>query len=163
MKHNISFLFTAILVIAIFFSSCSGSKEMRQTKRNIDGAWTVQTVSVEGNSAPMNLLVFNEANFKCFIGSVWTLSKKNSGYYEIPAYGKDCAAIKRYIYWSINQEKAALKEFHFKRLDENKKAIDNTDDYKMEISLLNENSMQLRFNTMVEGKAAVLVYNFTRN
>ena len=133
-------------------------------RSNIYGTWTVQTVSVEGvATSPMNALVFNEANLKCFIGSMWTLrSRTNIGQYDIPNYGKDCSAVKRSIQWSIKLEKDGVKEIRFTRLDENKKALDNAE-YRMTISLLNENSMQLRYATSIDDKPGILLYNFTRN
>lgn len=148
----------------LLLASCSGTKESRQMKKSIDGEWTVQTVTVEGISGMVNATVFNEASFKCFIGSVWSFESNNSsGFYGLQSNGKECPAIKRYIRWSIYEPKGGEREFQFKRLDDKKNVMDNGDGYRLQVSMLNETSMQLRSNITFEGKAAAIVYNFSKN
>ena len=155
------------VLAALFFTgvlaSCSVSKEAKKIKNNIDGNWTVQTVTVEGITGTVNATVFNEASFKCFIGSTWTFESNNStGFYGLQSNGAACPAVKRNIRWSIYEPKDAEKEFQFKRLDDKKNAMDNGDGYRLQITMLNETAMQLRSNITFEGKPAALVYNFTK-
>lgn len=156
------------VLAAVFFASvlasCSVSKEAKKMKNSIDGSWTVQTVTVEGITGTVNATVFNEASFKCFIGSTWTFESNNStGFYGLQSNGAACPAVKRNIRWSIYEPKDAEKEFQFKRLDDKKNAMDNGDGYRLQVSMLTETNMQLRSNISFEGKPAAIVYNFTKN
>lgn len=162
--NKIAATILSVMVSMTFLQACSGTKEARKIRKGIDGEWTVQTVTVEGVSGMINTTVFNEANFKCFIGSVWNFESNNStGFYGLQSNGASCPAIKRYIRWSIYEPKDAVKEFQFKRLDDKKNPMDNGDGYRMDITIQNETSMQLRSNITFEGKPVAIVYNFSKN
>ncbi|MEO6489262.1 MAG: hypothetical protein ABIO04_04905, partial [Ferruginibacter sp.] len=73
-----------LLFLILFLVSCSTSKEARTYKRSIDGNWQLQTVVTEGIAGKVQALVFNEADFNCFIGSSWNFNDHNSlGSYSI--------------------------------------------------------------------------------
>lgn len=160
-----SFVIYSFLMIFIY-SSCSTSKEARTYKKTIDGSWQLQTVVTEGISGKVKALVFNEADFNCFIGSNWNFNDRNSlGTYTITKNADECVSIKRNIRWSIYEATGTEpKLFQFKRLDDNYKEVDDGGaGFRFTIVQVSDNSMQLKSNITFEGKPASFVYNFVRN
>ncbi len=160
--RKISGLF--VLCAALFlFTACSVSKEARTMKSTINGTWTLQTVDVQGINAKFKATVFNEADYNCFIGSVWTFISNNSmGTYTLSA-AAGCPAITRNIRWSVYEPKGEEKRFQFKKLDEKKNPLDNNDGFRLGVNAITDNSMQLTSAITFEGKPATIVYNFVKN
>jgi hypothetical protein len=154
-------LFTALLMI--IFISCSTSKEARSMKRDIKGDWVLQTVTAEGITGVVKTSVFNEADLGCFIGSEWNFISNNSmGSYTLVDKSKSCTQLKRLIRWSIYEPEGAAKQFQFKRLDDNKNAMDNGDGYRLTVIEVNDNNFKLRSDVNVDGKSGALIYNFVK-
>ncbi len=154
----------SLLLIGFFFISCSTSKEARTYKKSIDGNWQLQTVVTEGITGKVKALVFNEADFNCFIGSNWNFNDHNSlGSYSITKNADECVSIKRNIRWSIYEATGnEPKLFQFKRLDDKYKEIDDGGGFRFTIEQVNDKTMQLRSNITFEGKPASFIYNFVR-
>ena len=153
-----------LFVIALMLASCTASKEARTYKKTINGNWQLQTVVSEGIMGKIKAQVFNEADFNCFIGSLWNFNANNSlGSYTIAKNAGECVAIKRNIRWSIFEEKDQPKLFQFKRLDDKLKEIDEGGGgFRFTIVLLDKNTMQLRSDITFEGRPAAFIYNFVR-
>lgn len=155
---SIGFIFTIFLLTA-----CSASKEARTMKGSINGTWTLQTITIEGNNSIINAKVFNEADNNCFIGSSWNFIANNSkGSYTLPNGTGGCVATTRNIRWSIYEPKGEEKEFQFKRLDEKNNPMDDNNGYRLHIASLNETGMQLKSTISYEGKPVNIVYNFVK-
>ncbi len=157
---------TALLLtlIVCLFTSCSSSKEARTYKKTINGNWQLQTVTTEGIMGKVKVLLFNEADFNCFIGSSWKFNDANSlGSYDISKNGTECDAVKRDIRWTIYEAPNEPKLLQFKRLDEKLKTMDDGAGFRFTIVQLDNNKMQLRSNITFENKPATLVYNFVKN
>ncbi|MEO6489599.1 MAG: hypothetical protein ABIO04_06635, partial [Ferruginibacter sp.] len=109
-------------------------------------------------------LVFNEADFNCFIGSSWNFNDHNSlGSYSIDKNANECAAIKRNFRWSIYEATASEpKLFQFKRLDDKYKEIDEGSGFRFTIMQVDDKTMQLKSNITFEGKPASFIYNFVK-
>ena len=132
-------------------------------KHSINGAWTLQTINVQGIAAKFKATVFNEADYNCFIGSSWTFVSNNSmGMYTLPA-AAGCGAIARNIRWSIYEPSGNEKQFQFKRLDDKKNPMDNNDGFRLRVVSLTDTNMQLTSAIVFEGKPATIVYNFVKN
>jgi Lipocalin-like domain len=161
MKRN----YLALLLITILFIGCATSKEARTYKKTIDGNWQLKTVVTEGITGKVKALVFNEADFNCFIGSNWTFNDRNSlGTYTIDQNAGECVGIKRNIRWSIYEAtEKDPKLFQFKRLDDKYKEIDDGAGFRFTIVQADDNTLQLRSNVDFEGKPVAFVYNFVRN
>lgn len=156
-------IIVSCLSIVMVISSCSSSKEARKWKNDINGTWTLQTITTDGINGKFNAKVFNEADYTCFIGSTWTFVANNSsGSYMLDGNTKDCAALTRLIKWSIYEPKGAEKEFQFKRMDTKKAALDNGDGFRLKVITVDDKAMQLRSNITFEGKPAGIIYNFTK-
>ena len=155
-------LITALAIV--IFTSCSVSKEARSIKKNINGNWILQTVTVEGITGVVKTTVFNEADLSCFIGSEWNFISNNSmGSYNLVDKSKNCTPVKRFIRWSIYEPKDAAKEFQFKRLDDKKNAMDNGDGYRLIVTEHGDNNLKLRSDIVFEGRSSAIIYNFVKN
>ena len=155
-------LITALAIV--IFTSCSVSKEARSIKKNINGNWILQTVTVEGITGVVKTTVFNEADLSCFIGSEWNFISNNSmGSYNLVDKSKNCTPVKRFIRWSIYEPKDAAKEFQFKRLDDKKNAMDNGDGYRLIVTEHGDNNLKLRSDIDFEGRSSAIIYNFVKN
>ncbi len=154
-------LITALTILV--FSSCSVSNEARSMKKNINGNWILETATVEGISGVLKTRVFNEADLACFIGSEWNFISNNSmGSYTIVDNNKNCTPVKRFIRWSIYEPKDAAKEFQFKRLDDNKNAMDNGDGYRLTIIEHGDTNLKLRSDIVFNGIAGAIIYKFVK-
>ena len=155
-------------LLIFFFSvsvlaSCSMSKQARSYRNDIAGKWLLQTIVSEGISGSVKTVLFEEADFNCFIGSNWSFTAHNSlGSYAIGA-STGCNPIKRDIRWSIYEAKDEPKLLQFKRLDSKLKEVDaNSGGFRFTIVELTATSMKLRSDITFEGKPAAFVYNFIR-
>jgi hypothetical protein len=152
-----------VILVALSFSACSVSKEARSMRRDINGDWVLQTITTEGITGVTKTKIFNEAEFGCFIGSEWNFISNNSmGSYNLVDKSKDCVPLKRYIRWSIYEPKDLPKEFQFKRLDDNKNAMDNGDGYRLTVTELDNDHMKLRSELVFAGHAGAIIYNFVK-
>ncbi len=154
-------LMTALAII--LFTSCSVSKEARSIKRNINGNWILETVTVEGIAGVVKTKVFNEEDLSCFIGSEWNFISNNSmGSYTLVDKSKNCTQLQRFIRWSVYEPEGTPKEFQFKRLDDKKNAMDNGDGYRLTVTDITDNNLRLRSNIVFEGKPGAIIYNFVK-
>ena len=153
--------FFALISCAI--ASCSMSKEARSYRRDIAGKWQLQTIVSEGIKGSAKTVLFDEADFNCFIGSNWSFTDHNSlGSYTISATA-GCNPLKRDFRWSIYEAKDEPKLLQFKRLDTKLKEIDaNNSGFRFTIVELSGTSMKLKSDITFEGKPAAFVYNFIR-
>lgn len=153
--------FFVMLITAI--SSCSMSKEARSYRRDIAGKWQLQTIVSEGIQGTVKTVLFDEADFNCFIGSNWSFTDHNSlGSYTISATA-GCNPLKRDIRWSIYEAKDEPKLLQFKRLDNKLKEVDaNSSGFRFTIVELTKTSMKLKSDLTFEGKPAAFIFNFTR-
>lgn len=145
--------------------SCSGTKEGRDYRRTIDGNWQLQTITTEGITGKIKAQILNEADFNCFVGSIWNFNKNNSlGSYTIGKNGKECAAIKRNIRWSVYETEGSPKMLQYKRVDDKYKDMDEgAAGFRFTILSADNNSMKLKNDFSFEGKPASFIYNFVKN
>lgn len=154
----------SFVVIVFLIASCSTSKEARTYTKTINGNWQLQTIATEGITGQVNVQLFNEENYKCFIGSNWNFNDANSlGSYNITKNTKECVAVKRNIRWSVYEPKNEPKLFQFKRLDDKLKVLDNGDGFRFTIIQIDEKSMQLKSTITFENKQVGVIYNFIKN
>ena len=152
-----------IVVLLSFLTACSVSKEGRSMKKTINGDWTLQTINVEGINSKFTAKVFNEADFNCFIGSNWNFISNNSmGSYTLAVNSTSCPAVTRLIRWSVYEPKDAEREFQFKRLDDKKDPMDDNNGYRLSVTSLSDDAMQLKSSISFEGKPGSIIYNFVK-
>ncbi|MCW3089028.1 MAG: lipocalin-like domain protein [Ferruginibacter sp.] len=153
-----------ILVIMMgLFTACSVTKEGRSIKKSINGNWSLQTINTEGISGKFTAKVFNEADFNCFIGSSWNfISNNGTGSYTLVGGSTGCSTLERSIRWTVYEPKDGPKEFQFKRLDEKRNPMDDNNGFRLNVSMLDDNTMQLKSAITFEGKPGNIVYNFVK-
>lgn len=152
-----------LLLMAGLLTACSASKQGRTMKKTINGSWNLQTVNTEGINAKFTAKVFNEADLNCFIGSSWDFNANNSlGNYTLIGGNQGCATLQRNIRWSIYEPKDGAQEFQFKRLDEKRSPMDDNNGFRLSVTSLNDNTMQMKSAITFEGKPGNIVYNFVR-
>jgi hypothetical protein len=152
-----------LLLVLVIASSCSSSKQARGYKKTIDGNWQLQTIVTEGITGKVKVMLFDEADFNCFVGSTWTFNNYNGlGTYTINNTG-ECASVKRNIRWTIYEAPNEPKLFQFKRLNEKLKDLDDGAGFRFSVVQVESNTMQLRSSITFEGKPASFIYNFIRN
>ncbi len=151
------------IVIVLFVSSCSISKEARAYKKNIDGNWILQSITTEGIMGKINVQLFNDQDMNCFIGSRWNFNDYNSlGNYMTDKTEKGCTPSKTNFRWSIYEPKGEAKQLQFKKVSEKYKTVDNGDGYRFTMSQLDKSTMQLKSNITFESKTVWIVYNFVK-
>lgn len=152
-----------LLITVSLLTACSASKQGRTMKKTIDGEWLLQTINTEGINTKFAAKVFNEADMNCFVGSSWNFVSNNStGSYTLVGGTKGCATLQRNIRWSIYEPKDAPKEFQFKRLDDSKNPMDDNNGFRLSVTMLDDNTMQLKSAITFEGKPGNIVYNYIK-
>lgn len=152
-----------LLLMVSLLAACSVSKQGRTMKKSINGEWTLQTVNTEGINTQFAAKVFNEADLNCFLGSSWRFNSNNSsGSYSLVGGTKGCSTMQRNIRWSIYEQTGVSKEFQFKRLDDKLNPMDDNNGFRLGITMLEGNTMQLKSAITFEGKPGNIVYNFVK-
>ncbi len=153
----------AILCSSIMLlQSCStpknaaGNASLRRA--NVVGYWVLNDISFEGVPAENVKSMFNEASYKCFIGSTWSLTNSGNGSYTLPGTA-DCPARTQDIFWSVS---TADETFQFKKLNEGDKAKDITDGYRLIFSSATNDNLVLRSPVDYGNGQANIVLNFTK-
>lgn len=158
-------LFISLIAFILIMASCATSKSSVNLKNPIAGTWQLQTIGTEGITGKVKMPLLREADLNCFVGSTWYFNGKgNTGYYTISKNGAECAALKRFISWSLIMEGGAPTKLLYKRLDAANKPMDAPDvGFSFRISELSSRSMQLRNDTLIGEKPASFIYNFVKN
>lgn len=154
----------AIIALTAVLAACSGSKQARAIKSNVDGNWQLQTVETEGIAGTVKVQLFNEADMSCFVGSSWKFNQNNSlGSYNLSKNAGDCFAIKRDFRWSIFEQSGMPSELQFKRLNEKLKEIDgNQAGYRLRVIQATNTNMQLKMDITFENRPAAILFNFVK-
>ena len=142
-----------LLIATVLLAACAASKDTRKTKRAISGDWVLKTVSTEGINGKFTSKVLNEADYNCFIGSIWHFGSNGTGSYTLDGMSKDCPSQKRAINWSL--EKDTANRVQLKRMDDNS-------DYHLSVVTADKANIQLRSEMIVNGHAAAIIYNFEK-
>ena len=162
MKRGFKNYCIAICSMTVLLTSCSSSKELRQANRKVSGNWILQTVVTEGASAKPKDKIFNEADFGCFIGSIWKFDRDNKGSYMIVDKQKDCPAITRNFSWSFTETPNTPETITIKRFDDNNNVMNDGPGFILTVNQIEKNKMKLKSDVMIDGHAAAIIYNFVK-
>lgn len=156
----------AAWVVLFAAVSCSGSRQARTTRTNVNGKWQLQTIVSEGITlaSQTKAELLNEADLHCFVGSSWSFNSRNSlGAYSINQNGGECVSVTRNIRWSIYEGNGEPNILQFKKVDAKYKDIEEGHvGYRFTILQLDNTTMKLRSDVTFEGKPASFIYNFVR-
>lgn len=157
-------IFSGILCILLTaISSCSINKSLHKSEQQIEGNWQLSTVVSEDVKKETLVTLFNETDFRCFIGSNWNFSKGVASY-TIPATADNrCTAQKQNMSWGLftNAQKSML--IRFKNLGDNLQGTESgSAGYFFEIVSVNSGSMQLRSDLLINGRHGVFLFKFIK-
>ena len=163
-----TFMKRLLVIAAILCSSlmvlqsCSGTKNASSApslKRGaVTGNWVLNDITFEGVPAANVKSLFNEASYKCFIGSTWRLTNSGNGTYTLPGT-VDCPTRTQSIFWSVS---TADETFQFKKLEEGDKAKNVTDGYRLILSATSGDVLTLKSPVEYGTAPAYIVMNFTK-
>jgi hypothetical protein len=159
---RILFIAAIICSTLMVFQSCSttkGTSASSNLKRgNVSGNWVLNNITFERVPAIAVRSLFDEASYKCFIGSTWKLTNSGNGSYTLPG-GNQCAAATQSIFWSVS---TADETFQFKKLFEGDKAKKVTSGYRLVLSSATGENLVLKSPIEYGNSTAYVVLNFTK-
>lgn len=151
-------LCSSLMVLQSCSSTKSASGGVSLKRGNVTGNWVLNDITFEGVPAGNVKSLFNEASYKCFVGSTWRLTNSGNGSYMLPGT-TDCPSRTQDIFWSVSP---ADETFQFKKLNEGDKAKNITEGYRLILSGADSNRMTLRSPVEYGKSAAYIVLNFTK-
>lgn len=156
----------ALLGIAAFMLSCTGSKQVRTDRTAVSGKWLLQKVEIKGIplASQTKAELLNEADLSCFEGSTWSFNSINSlGSYSINKNAGECASLVRHIRWTVNEANGTIKTIQFKKVDDRYKDLEEGKaGYRFNILQLDANGMQWESQVNFEGRQASFIYHFVK-
>jgi len=159
------FLMIPALAAALFFGSCSSSKNtvVPPARSDVQGNWTLDHISYDGlaTGAKYNIGLLDEGSANCLEGSTWNLPGSGFGSYVINATSTDCKPGETKINWSYRMVGNDYY-FQFKRLVEGSKAKTVTEGYKLKIVSATKEALQLQSEAISEGKTIYVNYQFSK-
>jgi len=147
----------------MILQSCSTQKNAAGgaglRRANVVGNWVLNDVSFEGVPAGNVKSLFDEASYKCFIGSTWNLTNSGNGTYMLPG-SDDCPARTQDIFWSVS---TADETFQFKKLNTGEKAKNITDGYRLILSSASKDNLVLKSPVDYGNKPANIILTFVKS
>ncbi|BAV04413.1 hypothetical protein SAMN05421788_110142 [Filimonas lacunae] len=163
-KHP-KYLFIAFIAfVSVAFTACGPTKGITNSEKwGYSGTWFLNNIHFEGIPAgtKFKATVFDDVPYSCLQGSQWNLQSNGKGSYVVNASASECIAGERFIFWST-EKSGQSQYFQFKRVDGGVKPKNVTTGYRMEVSALNQTSMQLRSPINFEGNTVYIVYDFSK-
>lgn len=160
---RILFIVALICSTMLVLQSCSttkGTSASSNLKRgNVTGDWVLSDVTFEKVPAIAVRSLFDEASYKCFIGSTWKLTNSGNGSYTLPG-GNECAAATQSIFWSVS---TADETFQFKKIYEGDKAKNVTAGYRLVLASATGDNLVLKSPIEYGNTTAYVVLNFSKS
>jgi hypothetical protein len=151
-------LCSSLMVLQSCSSTKNGSATTTLKRGNVSGNWVLSDITFEGVPAASVKSLFNEASYKCFIGSTWNLTNSGNGTYMLPGTA-ECPARTQDIFWSVS---TADETFQFKKLNEGDKAKNVTDGYRLMLSTATGDNLILKSPVEYGSSPAYIVLNFSK-
>ena len=150
-----------LTIVAFSLLSCGTPKTVIQSKKVIKGYWNLTNIeySEEGDFI---VSLFDVASKECFEGSSWRfIPNNNTGNYTIN--GGDCPTGEHYFIFTIQEmdEATGLYDFLLKPTDAKKKSITNSG-VRLQLTQLNDATMQWKQSLTVDGKPFTISMNFSK-
>ena len=149
------------LCVFLMIMSCGSSKTVRESKKTIKGDWTLTSVKSSA-IGDLKITLLNDADKACFENSTWQfIPNNNTGTYTLS--GINCAPDARYFVFTIDEvdESSGLYNFLLKPTNKRGKSETNSG-FRLELTSLNETTMQWRQVVNLEGKPITINMNFTK-
>ncbi|MGJ8591260.1 MAG: lipocalin family protein [Aquaticitalea sp.] len=150
-----------ILILAVTFVSCGGTKTVRESKKVIKGDWSLNSITYS-ETGTYNVTMLNDATKACFEGSTWKfIPNNNTGTYTIN--GADCVSGDRNFVFTIQEvnETTGLYDFLLKPTNEKNRSETNQG-FRLNLASLTETTMQWKQTLTVEGNPFTITMNFSK-
>ena len=150
-----------ILILAVTFVGCGGTKTVRDSKKVIKGDWSLNSITYS-ETGTYNVKMLNDASKECFEGSTWKfIPNNNTGIYTIN--GEDCPTGERNFVFTIQEvnETTGLYDFLLKPTNEKNRSELNQG-FRLNLASLTESAMQWKQTLTVEGKPFTITMNFSK-
>lgn len=152
----------SLSIITLFLASCGGTKVVRDSKKEIKGYWTLNTVSYN-EEGDFIVSLFDIASKECYEGSSWRfIPNNNTGNYTIN--GTDCPNGEYYFIFTIQEinQETGLYDFLLKPTDAKKKSMTNAG-VRLQLTQLSETNMQWQQTLTLDDKPFTISMNFTKD
>lgn len=151
-------LFSSMMVLQSCSTTQKSSASTNLKRGKVTGTWVLNNITFEGVPAIAVRSLFDEASYKCFIGSTWTLTNSGNGSYMLPG-GNECAAKTQSIFWSVS---TTDETFQFKKIYEGDKAKNVTSGYRLILSSTTGDQLVLKSPIEYGNTTAYIVLNYVK-
>ena len=152
-----------IAMCSLVLLSCGPSKTIKESKKTLKGTWTLNEISYD-RTGIFNVTIFGDTSAECLEGSTWRfIPNNNFGNYEIT--DTNCPTGKRYFVWSLpgTGENETAYDIILKPTDEKMKSTMDNKGFKLSISYLSDNQLQINQKVQLEGSPFTISMNFSKN
>lgn len=151
-----------ILAAAMFFVSCSSSKNATTVSRDsLKGSWILNRVSYDGIASNQRITLLDEGTQECLTGSTWVLPNNGYGSYTIAGAQSGCIPGQKNIVWSYRKE-GDQAIFQFKKLQGGVKAKDIEEGYRFKVLTGSDTEMSLQSEITHQGQPVFITYYFSK-
>lgn len=147
--------------VFLLILSCGTSKTVRESKKDIKGDWTLNSISYN-EPGKYNVTLLNDTSKDCFEGSTWQfIPNNNTGSYSINE--ASCTTGVRNFVFTIQEVNAAtgLYDFLLKPTDA-KHNSDTNQGFRLSLTSITDTSMQWQQTVYVEGSPFIITMNFNK-
>lgn len=150
-----------LIALVATFASCGPSKVIKESRKTLKGNWTLNDVSYD-RPGTYEVQLLNDASEDCMEGSTWRfIPNNNFGNYELSGVG--CDTETRYFVWGIPDQGGDTNNYDImiKPTDAKMKSETNAG-FRIALSYLSEDQLQMTQTVSVEGVPFVITMNFTK-
>lgn len=147
--------------VLLMILSCGTSKTVRESKKDIKGEWTLNSIAYN-EPGKYNVTLLNDTSKDCFEGSTWQfVPNNNTGTYSINE--ASCTTGIRNFVFTIQEVNAetGLYDFLLKPTDA-KYNSDTNQGFRLSLTSISETSMQWQQTVYVEGTPFIITMNFNK-
>lgn len=151
-----------IAICSVVLLSCGTTKTIKESKKTLKGSWTLDDISYD-RAGTFNVTIFGDTSAECLEGSTWQfIPNNNFGNYEIT--NTNCPTGKRYFVWALpgTGENETAYDIILKPTDEKKKSTMDEKGFKLSISYLSDDQLQISQKVQLEGKPFTINMNFSK-
>ena len=150
-----------LILLAIGIVSCGTSKNIRNSKKLIQGNWTLSTITYS-KTGNYNVTLLNDTSKDCFEGSTWEfIPNNNTGTYSINE--SSCITGVRNFVFTIQEVNAetGFHDFLLKPTNDKNKSETNQG-FRLKLSALTDTEMQWQQTVIENGIPFIINMNFTK-
>jgi hypothetical protein len=152
-----------VTVVSLFLWACGPSKTVKESKKILKGSWTLNDINYD-QSGTFNVTIFQDTSAECLLGSRWRFVPNNNfGNYDV--IDGNCPVGKRYFIWTIPDTGDAATNYDIilKPTDAKMKSTMNEKGFRLSLSYLSDNQLQLKQTVQMDGKPFTITMEYSKN